>query len=89
MTLILILVMASAFPFMVPDMVLETFTTINTKGVMPVPPTPEDLVATYMLIQLVVDEPAKTLTIQAAHGIRVTAEQFLKIIQRVKQTVTM
>ena len=81
--------MVSVFPFMVPDMVLGTFTTIDTKGVMRVPPTPEDLVAFHMLIQLVVDEPAKTLTTQTAHGIGVTAEQFLKIIRRVKQTVTM
>ena len=63
MILILILVMVSVFPFMVPDMVLGTFTTIDTKGVMRVPPTPEDLVAIHMLIQLVVDDPAKTLRI--------------------------
>lgn len=76
------LVTDTVTPITLSDMVIGTITTTDTAGVMHVPPTPGVPVAMPTQVLQEGGVPAKAITVQTAHGIRVTAEHLPKAIRR-------
>ena len=76
------LVTDTVTPITLPDMVIGTITTTDTAGVMHVPPTPWVRVAMLTPVLQEGGVPAKVITAQTAHGIRVTSKHLPKAIRR-------